>query len=148
MGLIITGLKMLGAIFAFIIVIGIIGALINHTDPAKQQTGSIQSTVSTDQSQITPTAQEAATRDFTISGIGKDVSKPFFLKKGKAVINMDYKGESNFIVKLLDNDANLVSLLANQIGSWNGATAIRVPRDGEYIVDVTATGTWNIRIQN
>ncbi len=148
MGLITTGLKILGAIFLFVIIIAIIGAVIDNADPAKQQTGSIQSTVSTDSPQITPTAQEAVTREFTISGTGKDVSKPFFLRKGKAIINIDYKGESNFIVYLLDADANFVGLLANQVGSWEGALAFRVPRDGKYIIDVTATGTWNIKIQN
>lgn len=82
------------------------------------------------------------------SGVGKKITDEFYLQKGIAKIQMDYIGQSNFIVRLMDKDGNLIELLANEIGSWDGATAIRIDRSGYYLMDVTADGRWTVVIQN
>ena len=59
--------------------------------------------------------------------------------------SMDYTGESNFAVILLDSQGNYTALLANEIGSYNGTTSEQLTT-GKYFLDVDASGPWSIDI--
>ena len=42
---------------------------------------------------------------------------------------------------------DLVGLLANAIGAYDGSTGQRVPADGLYFLDVMADGNWTFSMQ-
>lgn len=81
----------------------------------------------------------------TYSGSGPDVAGPVTLD-GLTRVVMKYQGKSNFIVYLVNDRGVQVELLANEIGSFNGSTAL--PGDGGiYWLTVDADGKWSIKIQ-
>jgi adenine-specific DNA methylase len=55
-------------------------------------------------------------------------------------------GESNYIIELLDKDANIVDLLVNEIGVYDGTKAIRIPAAGEYTFNVESSGSWIVDV--
>jgi hypothetical protein len=67
---------------------------------------------------------------------------------------MTHNGDSNFIVKLLDNTGDLIDLLVNEIGDFGGSVAIGVKRDnvmgakpGIHVLDIKADGNWTLLIK-
>lgn len=86
------------------------------------------------------------------SGTSNTATEIFYLQKGLARITLTYtdmsKYSSNFIVKLLDENGQYKDLLANEIGSYTGTKAIRIEQSGMYLLDITAEGKWNVKIEN
>lgn len=79
------------------------------------------------------------------SGSGPDVVGPLTLD-GLTRVTMKYKGNSNFIVYLMTSEGRTVDLLANEIGSFSGSTAL--PGDGgTYWLTVDADGSWSVKVQ-
>ncbi len=76
-----------------------------------------------------------------LSGTGDKVTDPFYLAAGFAKVTGTYKGTSNFIVHLIDEDGN-DDYLFNEIGSYTGETAITIGTAGNYRLEVQAQG-WN-----
>lgn len=68
------------------------------------------------------------------------------LRAGLAQFRMTAAGDSNFIVQLLDSNANLIDGLANEIGAYDGGTAVRIPTDGQYTLNIEAPGQWTIEV--
>lgn len=60
---------------------------------------------------------------------------------------MSHDGSSNFIVWLMDDQGNKVELLANEIGSFDGSTAISITTPGTYLLDVDSDGNWKASIE-
>lgn len=82
-----------------------------------------------------------------LDGIGDSVSKSFYLEKGVAIFDLSHSGNANFIVKLFNKTTgNLVDLLVNEIGYFEGETLFGVKTEGDYVLNVTADGNWNIDI--
>ncbi len=81
-----------------------------------------------------------------ITGRGQQVSQVLALTEGLARIQMTHDGQSNFAIWLLDENGSPVDLLVNEIGSFDGSTALQIPGDGNYILDVAADGNWTIAI--
>ncbi len=48
---------------------------------------------------------------------------------------------------LLDGNGERVDLLVNEIGSFNGSKAVRIDSDGEFVLDITASGSWTVKIE-
>lgn len=103
----------------------------------------------------TPAPEPTATpAPVVLSGSGQSVAGPVPLKSGLIRVKMHYGGARNFAVKLLEDGtgkpaggtAGLDSLLANQIGAWDGEKAVRIDKAGAYVLDVTASGPWEITI--
>jgi hypothetical protein len=95
-----------------------------------------------------PRAAEAPeTRSF--SGSSQEATELFQLPAGLTTFQMEHQGDANFIVDLLDEEGNSVSMmgLVNEIGPFNGSTAERVPEDGVYMLSVQANGPWTITIE-
>jgi hypothetical protein len=82
----------------------------------------------------------------TLSGSGQKATTKFNLKKGLSIFEMKYTGASNFIPTLLDSEGNTVALLANVIGKFNGSKAVSVPEDGEYLINMQASGSWTVTV--
>ncbi len=81
------------------------------------------------------------------SGTGQKATSLFSLNSGLAVFQMTHTGQSNFIVYLLDGAGDLVDVLVNEIGSFDGSKAAQAPTTGNYILDISADGNWEITIE-
>ena len=81
----------------------------------------------------------------TLTGSGDDVVAFDADGTDLRTFSMDYTGESNFAVILLDSQGNYTALLANEIGSYNGTTSEQLTT-GKYFLDVDASGPWSIDI--
>lgn len=81
-----------------------------------------------------------------LSGIGDNASEPLQLGAGLRRFAMAHDGSSNFAVWLIDSKGNRVDLLANEIGSWDGEKAVGISRAGVHYLDITADGTWSIKV--
>jgi hypothetical protein len=90
-------------------------------------------------------ADAPETRSF--QGQGPTASEPFSLPRGLARFQLSHTGQHHFGVTLLDSDGNMVDLLANDIGSFEGSKAVGVPQDGAYVLDVQADGPWSIEVE-
>lgn len=82
----------------------------------------------------------------TFTGTGKDYTKKIELKDGLTHVKYKYTGESNFVAWLLDTNGNKVELIANEIGSCDGKIATSI-KQGTYLIDITAYGSWSITIE-
>jgi hypothetical protein len=92
-------------------------------------------------------AREAALKKaeaMKLSGNGDKVSDVITFEPGFVVFEADYKGASNFIVQLLDENGNMEELLVNEIGTFHGRNAVYLPAGGNYIVQVESEGSWTI----
>ena len=81
---------------------------------------------------------------------GDTAFDPVYLECGLTGIVLSYRGDSNFIVWLYDANGRTIDLLANEIGDYDGSSYINIPREGVYLIDVTAGGNgwWGIAIAN
>lgn len=81
------------------------------------------------------------------SGTGQQATDLFTLPAGLATFELEHEGEGAFSVRLLDDQGELIDNLAAATGAFRGSKAVRVPRAGQYLFDVSATGTWSIRLR-
>ena len=84
--------------------------------------------------------------NINFSGEGQEASQIFTLTKGLSIFSMKHIGSSNFAVWLLDDNGNNVDLLVNVIGGFDGAKAVGIPKQGNYVLDISADGPWTIDI--
>lgn len=82
--------------------------------------------------QLRPT-EAPETRNF--SGTSKTATEFFELSSGLHTVSLSHQGDANFIVDLLNRDGASVEPmgLVNEIGPFDGSTAITVPEDGVYL---------------
>ncbi len=90
-------------------------------------------------------ADAPETRAF--QGQSAAASDPFSLPQGLSRFDMLHQGQGYFSATLLDSDGNMVDLLGNGTGNFQGSTAVSVPQDGIYVLDVQADGPWTIERQ-
>lgn len=81
------------------------------------------------------------------SGHGQQVTPLFTLTEGLAIFRMTHDGNSNFIVWLEDDEANLVELLVNEIGSFDGSKSVHIGNTVRYLLDILADGDWTVVIE-
>lgn len=84
---------------------------------------------------------------FTLKGFGQKASEFFELDSGLTVFQMTHDGESNFAIWLRDGLGNRVELLVNEIGEFDGSTAVGIRRAGVYLLDISADGPWQVDIE-
>ncbi len=87
---------------------------------------------------------EQYTYDF--SGNGNWASPLIGLQAGITTFDFSYQGSENFIVELKDQNGADVELLANEIGRYKGGICVSAPATANYILNVTATGSWTIHV--
>lgn len=90
-------------------------------------------------------AEAPTTKSF--SGDSQQATELFKLEKGLKTFKMTHKGSANWAPQLLDKDGNYIELLANDIGPFDGSKAVKISRDGLYLLNVTANGDWTITIE-
>jgi len=148
------GKKIIFGIVGIIVLFVIIGVF-GGGEKKTQEEGSIQQQPTKVEEKATE--QEATTEEveaekevepFKLSGVGQQATEKFTLKKGLAIFKMIHSGSSNFIVHLLDEEGNQVGFsLVNEIGPFDGSKAVSIPRDGVYLLDIDADGSWTVAIE-
>ena len=83
--------------------------------------------------------------NYNINYVGKGNNVVSFTSSGEGLTHfrLDHGGDGDFIVKLLDNEGNLVSYLAYTIGP----SKVEIPQQleaGVYVIEITANGEWAI----
>jgi hypothetical protein len=76
------------------------------------------------------------------------VSDFFQLFEGLKRFAMTHQGNGHFSVTLLTKDGSRIgmeSLLANQVGSFDGSQEVRIPREDVYLLQVNADRPWKFR---
>ena len=66
------------------------------------------------------------------------------LIEGPATFDIEYKGNSTFTARLLNNEGDLVDILADVTGPYKATKSISVPKTSSYILDVRTTGPWSV----
>lgn len=87
----------------------------------------------------------AAAQSF--NGMGQQATGLFPLNEGLAVWDLEYPGAGRFAVRLLDERGTVIEPLVDQLGPFTGSRAVRVPRPGRYLLDVSASGPWSVRLR-
>ena len=87
-------------------------------------------------------------------GTGQQVSAQFELFEGVSLFTMTHDGSGVFAMQLLDEEGQLVALLANKIGGFDGSKAVGVKegallgaQPGTHILNITADGNWTVSIE-
>lgn len=78
---------------------------------------------------------------FKFNGRGDDTIDLTKGIDGLVQFSISHRGESNFIVEILDNNGELEELLVNEIGDYDGNRAVNIPQ-GKHIIQITADGNW------
>lgn len=97
-----------------------------------------------------PVVQEPviSIEDITFSGSDSEVTGSFDLEEGLAVVTLTYNGDSNFIVHLLSTTEDTTEYLSNEIGDYEGVTAVSIEEAGEYVLEVDGDdGSWTVKIE-
>jgi hypothetical protein len=82
----------------------------------------------------------------TARGRGHSVAGPFQATGAGVRFELRHRGESNFIVDVLDVDGQDIGNLTNEIGSFEGSTVGEVP-EGVFWLNVQADGSWTITMR-
>lgn len=138
--------KILLIVGGIILVIIVIAAASGGSKTTKPESSS--ATTSENQTSESKTQPEVKSPEpITLSGVGQQATSKFTLTKGLSIFKMTHDGSGNFAPKVLDNNGDYVELLANEIGPFNGSKAVGIKKDGEYVIDITASGKWSIVIE-
>lgn len=135
-----------------IVIIVVIAAAGNGSDGTQSgTTASISTPTPTLAPTPTPTPTVTQTPMATpepvnLTGTGQEATSKFHLNQGLAIFEMTHDGQSNFAIWLLDNQANKVELLVNEIGPFDGSKAVGISQEGDYLLDLAADGYWTVVI--
>ncbi|MGN9791028.1 hypothetical protein ACTMTU_07970 [Streptomyces sp. OZ13] len=81
-----------------------------------------------------------------LSGTGDQVTKPFALTGGLAVLRAECPScKGNFIVELLDDKQQVRDVVANRVGPYSGSRAAGV-QAGDHALLVDADAPWSVEI--
>ncbi|MEI6426312.1 MAG: hypothetical protein WCO66_03065 [Candidatus Absconditabacteria bacterium] len=86
----------------------------------------------------------SSNKEITLTDAGKKITSSIHLTQGLHKFKLSYNGESNFSVTLLDSEGNYIALLANEIGDTSSSIGVKIEKEGDYLFNVTAEGTWTI----
>lgn len=92
-----------------------------------------------------PRRQAAVSLPHTYSGKGDRIVGPFTANHA-ATLRGTHRGKANFIVTVLDGKGDLQNLPFNQVGNFNGSTVTQMISGGPYYLNVTADGTWTLKL--
>ena len=94
----------------------------------------------------TPDPRSVPPAPLAFSGSGPQITRLFPLDPGLVVFQLRHAGTRNFIVHLLDASGTSIDLLVNRIGDFSGSKGVRIPRAGQYTLNIEADGTWAISL--
>jgi hypothetical protein len=130
------------ALFFIIFVFGFILGI------ASSRSGSSSSTQESNKSKTVETPENNEQfKGFIASGSAQLATDKFYLPKGLRVFKMSHAGSGNFAVWLLNDKGEREELLVNEVGSFNGSKALGIENEGDYLLDVNASGNWGIIVE-
>lgn len=86
------------------------------------------------------TGTEQEPTAFAFKGEGDKVTENFLLDPGAAIFNFCHEGNANFLVKLFDWEGDLVGLLVDEIGHFEGEVLVRIRSQNKFVLKITADG--------
>jgi hypothetical protein len=80
---------------------------------------------------------------------GKTATDFFELDKGLKRFDITHEGNRLFKVRLLDKTGAQVprGRRVSEIGPYEGSTAIQVPKDDIYLLQIEADGFWSVKVE-
>jgi hypothetical protein len=94
-----------------------------------------------------PRPAEAPGKPLEATGSGPSVTRFVTLPEGLSVFKATHKGSGVFRVKLFDGEGHLVEQPVAVIGTYDGSKAVKVEQAGIYIVNISASGEWSLKVQ-
>lgn len=108
----------------------------------KKETGSEKPGESTPEPEPVPIPPEIT----TIEGEGEQVTAPFEIDQGLAVIHFEYVGGGRFTVTLMDEKGSALGQVADQRGPVSGSQAVGLA-EGSYMFRVETAGPWTLGVE-
>ena len=96
---------------------------------------------------LSNTSSAGASTSQEFKGVGSQTTELFGLAAGTAKFELKYDGTTLFTAWLLDAQGNLLGLLAEKVGVFDGTRELSIPADGSYRLRVVGNGQWSIKIQ-
>ena len=104
---------------------------------------------------LRPVEQLVPQEPISLSGYGQQATGRITLSRGLRIFRFTYTDSSmygsNFSTALLDENGNYVDLVVNEVvnrgATHSGSKATRITRTGNYVLDVSADGSWAIEIE-
>jgi hypothetical protein len=90
--------------------------------------------------------QSSQDNTIKVQGTGQQASEKFVLQPGLTMVEVSHDGQSNLIVRLLDEDGKSIDTLFNQIGTFRGAQGFGFATGGQRLLEVAADGNWTVAI--
>jgi hypothetical protein len=97
------------------------------------------------QQQVIPTQPQD--ESISLQGTGRQATQKFELQPGLSVFEVAHEGQSNLIIKLLDENGKEIDTVFNQIGPFVGQRGLHVPQGASYLLDVVADGDWAVDVR-
>ncbi len=130
---------MIGRIVCCFVIMGFAGMPFTGNDPRPADKTAI--------AKAEPGQENHGAPTFEVAGKGDQVTQKFSLQSGLSIWHVTNEGPSNFQVSLLNDQGKSVDMAVNEIGSWNGTFVVRVPKTGDYLLNVKSTGNWTVAIR-
>lgn len=108
-----------------------------------------------DQPRSTPTDSPAQTptrtaiptvESETFQGVGPQTTDRIAIQRPAVFIAAEHEGSGYFAIRLLNDEGERVSILANSRGQYDGQVA-RHLKPGAYFLDIAADGQWNVGVK-
>jgi len=133
-------IRLLGYIMYTFVALFIIGILVPSPTPEAPTPTPISTTP-----EITPTIPTSSVTP--LPKTTPEATSKFSLETGLSVFRMNHDGDRNFIVWLLNDEGDQIDILVNKIGEFDGSKAVGITKQGDYILDINADGSWTINIE-
>ncbi len=95
---------------------------------------------------VKSTINEPGKRNFSGTTETRDATPVFKLKAGTYDFKVKHTGGRQFSAVLLNNYGAKVEDLASGIGSVTETKRVKIPRESDFIIDITASGEWTIEV--
>ncbi len=98
--------------------------------------------------EITQPSPATAPETKNFSGIGQQVTNPFFITAGTHSFTISHQGSGHFSVVTYNKQGNAVSYLVNEIGDVNVTFSEEVDTGGIHFIQISADNesSWTVRI--
>lgn len=94
-----------------------------------------------------PILTNGKTKPIKFTGKGQQISDYMKLNIGLTIFKMTHSGTGHFAVSLLSSNGETIELLANDIGGFNGSKAVKIKKQGIYLLQIQADGVWHIEVK-
>ncbi|HEY1598756.1 MAG TPA: hypothetical protein VGG64_04095 [Pirellulales bacterium] len=90
--------------------------------------------------------QQSRDNAIKLQGTGQQSSEKFVLQPGLTMVEVSHDGQSNLIIRLLDEDGQNIDTLFNQIGAFRGEQGFGFATGGQRLLEIAADGNWTVAI--